>query len=272
MRYSSERRLNDGESLAIATMETYKQAALLFDKIYIPHNTGDEEIDVPIELTVGIGAHNWAIRDRYEKQLSRHRGEYERQRVCMRLALRSVFPNAVLLFPTLESAEEEKLFALPEQAVYQIAISDLLQIDASKTEWKQVQEFRKDEESLENYKRFARFSRTLSANTHQEVVDILELRLEKYEWAIRKHGFETKIGGLSSVLGWDKLASIGVAGIGGTFFNIPGLAEASAGLVLAGHVGLWVAERKLASEAIKQGDNSEVALIYEAKSMLNKNA
>ena len=83
----------------------------------------------------------------------------------------------------------------------EVCIKFIPEIVEDKLEWKQVDEIRKDKESVKSLRRFWMwYNRDFKNMTHSEIREILELELDNYKFALKKHGILTVIGGFSTIL------------------------------------------------------------------------
>jgi len=108
----------------------------------------------------------------------------------------------------------------------------------------------------------------LGAGSVTEATDILQLKLDAYQWAIKKHGFRTITGALQSILDSRHLAAIaGGAGLG-TMMAGPVWGAVAGGLLVGTNVATWVANRAIELEDVYRGNDSEIAIIYDARKQL----
>jgi hypothetical protein len=158
------------------------------------------------------------------------------------------------------------LFSEGSKFVLQSGIQRIPMVNSSVTDWSEISEFKKDKESLLKYRNLRLWlleGIRASSLTHAE--DILERKLEQYEWSIKKHGLETTIGVVDQFLDPKTLISA-VAGAGlGQYMDGPIMAALAGGLVLGGKVLLFAAKRQIEKENIrKYNKDNDVALFYEA--------
>jgi hypothetical protein len=151
---------------------------------------------------------------------------------------------------------------------FQAALSQIPEVAEEELSWDQVCEFRKDSEAVRKYRALKMWLQSsVNAETLSEAEGIIALKLDEYEWAIKKHGLKTVTGALASIVSSDALVSI-TAGSGiAAIFHKPIWALISSGLIMGTKVGVWIAERRIDLHDIRYGPNSEVALIYEAKQL-----
>jgi hypothetical protein len=100
------------------------------------------------------------------------------------------------------------------------------------------------------------------------IQDEIAVRLEQYEWSIRKHGLKTVLGSISRALDGQYLIGASAVGSSAVIAGHPILGLlASAGLVV-GKVAVSLAEDLLEYRDTERGVNSEVAWVYEARKRL----
>jgi hypothetical protein len=110
----------------------------------------------------------------------------------------------------------------------------------------------------------------LMSKSTGEAVDIIGTKLDKYEWAIKKHGLKTITGSLSSVLDNKFIAALATSSGAAGLIGGPIWALLSSGSLVIGKLALHIGDRLIELEDIKRGENSEVAFIYEAKKTFQK--
>ncbi len=150
--------------------------------------------------------------------------------------------------------------------VYQAALSNLPDVIEETASWDQILDFRKDKDALRKYRALRLWlHNALITRSVEEATDVICLKVEDYEWALRKHGFKTATGAISSILDWKGLTTI----IGGSSLAAvvggPIWSALTAGFVISARISVWVAERMIEKKEIERGDGVEVAVIYEAK-------
>jgi hypothetical protein len=268
-----------GQSLAVAA-DTPKTAALFFDRVWMPPIVKD---DIPDSVRF------WAASDeelstmvlamfgKHDEQL----GAAIRSDPLTQGFLRSfrsltaprAFSEAVgrklnrPVVPVYGSAEVyTKEYAPGSHEVLVAAITDLKLVDEASLAWKQVQEFREDAEAIAKLRRFRRWGDAEFARKDVGYIrDTIALRLDDYEWAIKKHGLATAVGTATDVLDPKFLA--GVASVaGGIALGGAALwAAVAAGGALIGKTALSLTTRRL--ELHDRVRSSEVAVIHELKAM-----
>lgn len=160
----------------------------------------------------------------------------------------------------------DDVFSEGSKFVVQAGIRRIPMVNSSVTGWSEICEFRKDKEALHKYRNLRLWLLDgVKAASLGHAEDILEKKLEQYEWSIKKHGLETTIGVVDQFLDPRTLISA-AAGAGlGQYFEGPIMASLAGGLVLGGKVLLFAAKRQIEKEAIrKYNKDNDVALFYDA--------
>jgi hypothetical protein len=125
--------------------------------------------------------------------------------------------------------------------------------------WEQVLQFRKDKDAREKLLRLRRLANvTLSGYTHSKAMDEIAKRVDEYEWALKKHGIETVVGGITSVLSF-AAGPTAVQLLSGNLY-----AAVAAGVTVGSAVLVWVKDRLIEQSSIQR---SEVAYIYEVRKL-----
>lgn len=105
----------------------------------------------------------------------------------------------------------------------------------------------------------------MAGKPQAEIEDEICLRIEDYEWALRKHGVEPLIGHIESVIDPKFLAP--VAWVGGMFtlFGQPVWGTVGAGSL--GRVCVKPASCLLARQDFERRINPEISYVYELKQL-----
>jgi len=139
-------------------------------------------------------------------------------------------------------------------------------VDEDSLTWEQVQEFRKDTEARAKYKRLVRWiDEELKTKSPAAVQDLIAIRLDDYEWSIKKHGMKTKLGALSCVLDPKFLVAASTVVGASTLAGGELWAALSAATVTIG--GAAVSFGKACIDALdeRRKENYEVAYIHDIK-------
>ncbi|MEO0932607.1 MAG: hypothetical protein AAFY21_02255 [Cyanobacteria bacterium J06641_2] len=131
-------------------------------------------------------------------------------------------------------------------------------IDAELT-WEQVLEFRKDKDARKKLNRLRRwFTADLLQKNEKQVKAILSKRLEEYQWALKKHGIQTVVGGFTSVL------SCILTPTALELLSSNSLAAVAGGVTLTSGAVAWITNKLIERTEIK---TQEIAYIYEVRKM-----
>lgn len=135
-----------------------------------------------------------------------------------------------------------------------LVLSGLALVDASKASWEQIIEFRKDVDScrkLRNLRLF--FQNSYQGKTSSYVVDDLSRRIDEYDSARKRMGFEAVTGSISALLDAKSLQAAAAAGIAASFVGGPLTGISSAVFVEIGNMALTFAKQRF---SIKNFENS----------------
>jgi hypothetical protein len=280
-------------AVAIAVPSQSKRAALLFDKIWAPWpKVGGDPADPNLEeafneIPEDVRFYNSEFDSILEIRLAQllhvdieaakflvgssmtvldPRMCYDFYRIITLDVLKYYNSNSFNIVPVY-STENEFHSDFPKGGVvaYQAAFENLPLISAANP-WDQILDFREDKKAVKKYRNLGLWiDDALKASSLSHAIDLIEKKIEDYEWAIKKHGFKTVTGALSSILSSDTLVSIAAGGgiaaiIGGSLW-----ASLVAGLIISGKISVWVCDRLIDLEDVKRGQHSEVALLYDAK-------
>jgi hypothetical protein len=271
---------NPGESLAVSVGRP-KTAALAYDKVYripilnesVPKEMGFY-LATEAEMTfAAMGLFMSAFEEVTGRDLAKSKpneksNAAENERTNLRLLCKD-FEIEYGIIPTIfyeNLAARNEEFRQGKSEVLSAAISNVAMVSEQDLSWEQIIEFRKDSEARLKYRRFVRWvDAELRSKSPKEVEDLIALRLDDYEWAIKKHGLKTLIGNLSCLLDPKFL--------GGTSATITAAALAG-GEVWAALAGTSLAVGKVAlnfgTSAIdgldqRRQENYEVAYVHEVK-------
>jgi hypothetical protein len=151
---------------------------------------------------------------------------------------------------------------------FEAAIGSIPVLVEKDLSWEQVLEFRKDADAKRKLRALRTWLQTgLSAKSVAEAKEQIERRVDDYEWAIKKHGLRTVIGGLTAVLDSKFLVTaVGVTGIAGLMVG-PVWGAIAGGALTISKVSVWLTERRIEKLDVQRGPNSEAALIFEARKL-----
>jgi len=129
----------------------------------------------------------------------------------------------------------------------------------SKLSWAQVLELRHDKDAQTKLRRLRRwFDLDLRKKEPEVVRSQIAKRLDDYEWALRKHGIETTIGGMTSVI------SFAAGPVAAQLAIDSPLAAVAGGLVVGSAALAWVGRKRIERLEIER---DEVAYLYEVRSL-----
>ncbi len=254
-----------------------KRAALIFDRLYVPSLMPLDEVAVPSEMTFGIKDIDvqafWAAHKTGE--LTRQ-GPFRREGERFDYVLfgiphrhiASAYKRAGIkvtpVYGSLDDFEEE--FPVGPDAAVVAALHHLPVVTDEDLSWAQIRHFREDPQSLSMYRSLRTWLQSgLGASSIHEATDIIGKKIEDYQWALRKHGIQTKIGVIREVLEIDGKLPLAVClGVAATAATGPIIGALTAGLVIASKLTVYLAERQIEYEDLRRGPNSEIAYLVEA--------
>jgi hypothetical protein len=148
---------------------------------------------------------------------------------------------------------------------YQAAFRSIPEVIEEQVEWDQIVAFRDDHDAATKYRALRTWLRDgLRARSVDEATDIIAEKLRHYETAMEKYGLKTMIGCIKMLYDAQFLSQLaGISGTLGAMFG-PVAAAVGGGLYVAGKVWIELSERRIELIDAQQGNQSEVAIIYEA--------
>jgi hypothetical protein len=140
-------------------------------------------------------------------------------------------------------------------------------ISESDLDWAQVLEFRNDISAKTKLRRLRHWvDSTMLDKPLSYVRDELAIRLDDYEWALKKHGIKTVTGTVAELLDPKFLAGVAASSAGLALAGADFWAAVGAAGALVGRVALSVTTRLVdLAEAARSG--SDVAVIHEIKQL-----
>lgn len=167
---------------------------------------------------------------------------------------------STVLLPSEESAAEETPYAV-------LAISGVPLVDASKASWEQIVELRKDPDARRKLRNLRLFLHGVYQEKPREFIeDDLGRRIDEYNSARQRLGFEAVAGTISSLLDAKNLHAATATGIAAALAGGAITGIGSAVLVELGGMALEFSKKRF---AIKQFENShELAYLIRAKKAL----
>jgi len=274
MIYSKDRYPELGEVCTI-TIENYKAAALLFDRIcVIPDDEDRPKVDIPIELTFGFKKANIRIKELMLAEAKNFKSKKDMNGKIVDIALKYIAEayrefglNVIPTYGKYSSFMHE--FSGGTQLAFEAALNNINIVNAENLSWDHIIEFRQDSESLRKYRDLKIwFQQGINASSVSEATDIIAAKIDNYEWALKKHGMETLKGALTMLLDY-KNAGISASAITGGTVLAGSLGGAIAGgLVIAGQTTAWLMERHIQKKEIIRGNDKEIAFIYDINNKL----
>lgn len=185
--------------------------------------------------------------------------------------------KGILAVPVTNSFSFEELYekeTCPDSAhdLLELSVTGLNLIDTDNADWEQIFEFRKDKEAKKKLRNFKLFLYDAYIGQSRDYIydDILK-KIDAYEEACKKHGFELYVGTLGTLL--DSKSAIGamslaIAGILVGNASITNAALLSGASIEMGKLALNFAKKKRKVESFK--NNHELAYIFEARKRLTK--
>ena len=272
-----------------------KQAALLFDRVYVHTEILMKTSDIPPEMVFccdrfEMNASEWGMEVSLEEIENKRGLDYDNmseddwakiedeilstqefkelfaenyiELLCYQLRQAGI--NVTPMFKDEEAFS--RCFSAGNEIVYVAALKNMPLVSED-TQWEAIGEFRRDSESLKKYRDLRLWLESgVQAASLQCATDLIAKKIEGYEWAIKKHGLQTVTGVLSHVLDSKSLLAISAgSGLGAALTGQPWTALVGGGLVLTAEITAWVAERLIDLKDIKRGTHSEIAIIYEAR-------
>ncbi|HCG8178395.1 TPA: hypothetical protein NJ503_002177 [Vibrio parahaemolyticus] len=259
-----------GESCAITTYDKFKQAALLFDKLHM--DFGNVEIlpmlgNPPVEVLFCLpecDSLDSLTREQVIHNANTKTGE-DPTNLIWRSRINNYAQKGIEVIPLYGSESHFNMdFDSGFHIGYQGALNNVHIPDSNLLSWEQVLEFRSDKEAKRKYRALRCWLReALVGKSVAEATDIIGLKLDDYEWAIRKHGIKTTTSAMRQILDPKTIAILSGSATTAALLGGPIAGAIASGIALGSKVITWGAERKLELEDIKRGSHSEVAIIYE---------
>ena len=275
-----------GETCAACSIMFQKTASLLFDRVWnlkdsvvwwSPNGTTGKEIRAD-EILERISFHVSIIDEEIKRQVIKKAKRLSRKArnnlyisdLAMRFTSELYSKKGIEVVPFYHSETKFKEEYEPgSKNAYQAVLENLQVVNEFELSWDQVLEFRKDKQALNHYRNLRTWiSDTLKGTSLEEAKNIISQRLEDYEWAIKKHGLETKIGTFKCVIDSKFITALATGGGIAGLLGGPVWAALTGSLITLSKISLYIAERKLDFEDIKR--KNEIALIYEIRKEFGK--
>jgi hypothetical protein len=151
-----------------------------------------------------------------------------------------------------------------------VAIADgLMVVDEDRLAWEQVQEFRRDTNAHSAYRIFVHWlDAEMVGKPATFVADEVAARLERYDWALRKHGIETVTGALERTIQPGLLAGASAVGVSLQFITTqPVWSLLAAGGFVIGGTCLSLVKVLLDRKDVELA-HREIAYVQQAKEIL----
>lgn len=267
--HPSDRLPAKGEICVVSDTKFAKRDALLFDRIHRPMDESDNEI--PEQILFGVLELEKKL-DYHELALIMVHGGPTENKTRKKNAAYEYGKMGYIVTPAYENeARFIQEFKEGQTFAYQGALNNL-PVPSEETPWGNILEFRKDARATGKLRDLRLWlEHTFNAQSEQHATDIISQKIDDYQWAIKKHGLKTIIGSISSVFRVKNSVVAATAVAGAAFLSSPVYGMLLGGAVLVHQVGVKVAEHNLEAEDIKRGNNREIAMIYDAQRMFNKN-
>ena len=269
------------ETVAV-TFHAPKTAALFFDRVWsyagledrppddvLVYGATDAEV-WPQAILLCLGPPNWDWQ-RIQQTFGRQgpiRDLWAQTAPPASLMSNALFQEhgikAIPMFKSIAACERE--YRVGDTAAIVAAVEQLGVVDEQGLRWDQVMELRRDTEARNKLRRMRHWLDTEFVGKPVSFVsDALSVRLENYEWALRKHGIDTVLGSFADLLDHRFLpaalaATAGLALAGGEFWAAVGATG-----MLAGRAVLSVTSRLVDLADKKRGNHSEVAFIHQIR-------
>jgi hypothetical protein len=171
--------------------------------------------------------------------------------------------------PIYESADACSTdYGVGETETIVTVIENLGIINEGGLNWQQVMDFRNDRDAKMKLRRMRLWlDSVLVGKPLSYVTDAIAIKLDDYEWALKKHGIETITGSLSGLLDFRFLSGTSAAIAGLAVAGGPSWAAIGTAGLLLGRVTLSVTTKLLDLKDRKRGRGHEVAFISELKKL-----
>jgi hypothetical protein len=215
---SKQRPLLPGERVIVSLIKA-KSAALLADRVWSTSEDATPDItfgwEVPSEARIRAAfalQKFFAARREYSMtrpQLEELVHDFER---TIANDLRSITgADAVPMYSSASSRDAQ--YRPGDTAAIVALVDNLAIVNEEQLTWDQVNEFRRDREARSAYRAFVHWlDAEMVGKPAAYIADDIAVRLERYQWALRKHGLQTALGALTCTLNPKYL--LGASGVG----------------------------------------------------------
>ena len=288
---------------AVITFDNQKTAALIFDRVWtpyvkdVPENVGffgdtNLEIDLwscqRVHDIVSNSTVNMELKQRVvtnarfmidlimtgellktddETLLKKHSNEspyFTLFRLISSVLNSNYNCNVQAILPNEVNFQEE--YSLGNKRLIYTVLKDVALPDEQQLSWEQVSEMRNDQDSRKKLRKLVHwFDKEMVGMKTDFIKEEIELRLENYEWALKKHGIKTIKGILGKLIDVDSLikssvafGALSVAKIGiNPIFGAVGY--------MVGKTIVEVADMYINRQDIVTGPDSAVSYVYDMK-------
>lgn len=175
----------------------------------------------------------------------------------------------VPLFATKQSIN--KYVGSGTSVVYQAALENVQVVDDEHLSWLQVLEIRSDPEAIRKLRDFRIWATTVSDSfSINQVHDLLEQKLDDYDWSLQKHGLQTKLGAMSLLVDWRGALTTASGAVMGLALGGSAGAALAAGVTLGARAVAYITERAIARNDLLHGPAREIAALHELREQLSR--
>ena len=154
---------------------------------------------------------------------------------------------------------------------FMAAFENIPSVDPELITWEQVKQLRADTNSLTRVRNLrVWFVDGLKGESVAQAADILAKRIEDYSFALQKHGVDTLIGSMKTLINWERLAKATGVGSFVALQATPMWALAAGAATLGAEVAIQLAERASVLADVQRGPGSEVAVLMELDARAQK--
>jgi hypothetical protein len=167
-------------------------------------------------------------------------------------------------------ADFQAEFKPGDRAIIVATLRSVGVVDEAAITWDQIHEFRRDLSARTKYRRLVRWlDAEMVGKTTAQILDEVAVRLNDYEWALRKHGIATVIGSIEQAFDPKFIAAVSVGATALSLSSGLDALLAAAGTFVA-KAAIEIAKRLINIRDIEHGPTAEVAFIHAAKSSIAK--
>jgi len=267
---------SSGETVAV-TFKQRKTAALLYDRVWTPPILIDDDTPPGVaaygasEPEIRFQAILMVLKDRHASHAPAT-GSPAEQASAYNATLKFIAESlnasravhAVPLYDTTVALACD--YPAGTREVLFSALEGIKIVDEDRLAWEQVLEFRADPESHSRYRRMLHWLDSEMVGKPVDFIrDEIGIRLEHYENSVRKHGLETVLGGIESLLD-PKFISAAVATLAGVTFATDISVGAISTIALAGaKLSCSLARGLIELGDMEHGKFAEIAFVHELK-------